>query len=209
MAVIKYKDKEGNYHKVSIGGGSGTDEVYIGSDTPPSGAKVWIDPTGTPSSPSQPSAGVEVIDNLESESTTAALSANQGRVLKEMIGQGGRGAKVYIIPEGVMKATAESPHILTDDEISDITDLLTNMNNSVIKLVDGYENIMSQSASGGFVGEMGVLMANFTYINVESVVTNDNSIGQAMVIHIQIVITNQNGGVWSGWSGGKRTRSLF
>ena len=28
---------------------------------------------------------VEVVDNLESESTTAALSANQGRVLKEMI----------------------------------------------------------------------------------------------------------------------------
>lgn len=57
-------------------------EVYIGSEEPPVGAKVWIDPQGTPSSPS---AGVEVIDNLESDSTTAALSANQGRVLKEMI----------------------------------------------------------------------------------------------------------------------------
>ena len=86
MAVIKYKDNEGNFHKVSIGGGSGTDEVYIGSDEPPVGTKVWIDPTGTPS---QPSAGVEVIDNLESDSTTAALSARQGRVLKEMIEQGG------------------------------------------------------------------------------------------------------------------------
>ena len=82
MAVIKYKDNEGNFHKVSIGGGSGTDEVYIGSDEPPVGTKVWIDPTGTPS---QPSAGVEVIDNLESDSTTAALSANQGRVLKEYV----------------------------------------------------------------------------------------------------------------------------
>lgn len=30
--------------------------------------------------------GTEVVDNLESESTTAALSANQGRVLKERIG---------------------------------------------------------------------------------------------------------------------------
>lgn len=30
--------------------------------------------------------GVEVVDNLESESTTAALSANQGRVLAERIG---------------------------------------------------------------------------------------------------------------------------
>ena len=85
MAVIKYKDNEGNFHKVSIGGGSGTDEVYIGSDEPPVGTKVWIDPTGTPSQPSQPSAGVEVIDNLESDSTTAALSANQGRVLKEYV----------------------------------------------------------------------------------------------------------------------------
>ena len=46
MATIKYKDNEGNFHKVSIGGGSGTDEVYIGSDTPPKGTKVWIDPSG-------------------------------------------------------------------------------------------------------------------------------------------------------------------
>lgn len=61
-------------------------EVYIGSDEPTDdGAKLWIDPTGTPSSPSQPSESVEVVDNLESDSTTAALSANQGRVLKEMI----------------------------------------------------------------------------------------------------------------------------
>ena len=30
--------------------------------------------------------GTEVVDNLESESTSAALSANQGRVLKERIG---------------------------------------------------------------------------------------------------------------------------
>ena len=85
MATIKYKDKEGNFHKVSVGGGSGTDEVYIGSDTPPKGTKVWIDPSGEGGGGSQPSAGVEVIDNLESDKTDAALSANQGRVLKEMI----------------------------------------------------------------------------------------------------------------------------
>ena len=56
MATIKYKDKEGNFHKVSIGGGSGTDEVYIGSDTPPKGTKVWIDPSGEGGG-SQPSGG--------------------------------------------------------------------------------------------------------------------------------------------------------
>ena len=78
---------------MGTGAGSGITEekeVYIGSDTPPKGTKVWIDPQGTPSSPSQPSAGVEVIDNLESDSATAALSANQGRVLKEMIAGGGQ-----------------------------------------------------------------------------------------------------------------------
>lgn len=83
MATLKYKTPEGEWKKVSIGGGGSTEEVYVGSDEPTDeNIKVWIDPTGTPSSPS---AGVEVIDNLESESTTAALSANQGRVLKEYV----------------------------------------------------------------------------------------------------------------------------
>ena len=115
---------------ITIEGGGETEpapeEVYIGSATPPSSAKVWIDPTGTPSQPSQPSAGVEVIDNLESDSTTAALSANQGRVLKEMIenvpsgGGGGNGAKVYIVPEGVMKTTSDNPsYKLSDEEVQD------------------------------------------------------------------------------------------
>lgn len=71
--------------EVGEGGEGSAEEVYIGSEEPPVGTKVWIDPTGTPSQPSQPSAGVEVIDNLESDSTTAALSANQGRVLKEYV----------------------------------------------------------------------------------------------------------------------------
>ena len=102
---------------ITIEGGGETEpapeEVYIGSDEPPVGAKVWIDPTGTPS---QPSAGVEVIDNLESDSTTAALSANQGRVLKEMIAAGG-GAKVYIVPDGVINATENAPYALTNEEM--------------------------------------------------------------------------------------------
>ena len=120
MAVIKYKDNEGNFHKVSIGGGSGTDEVYIGSSEPPVGAKVWIDPTGTPSQPSQPSAGVEVIDNLESDSTTAALSANQGRVLKEMIGNAGGGgggnSDVYFLPSAIYGASMTNPCIFSTEE---------------------------------------------------------------------------------------------
>lgn len=59
MAVIKYKDSEGNFHKVSIGGGNvGTDEVYIGSGTPPNGTKIWIDPT-TQGGGNQPSGGGE------------------------------------------------------------------------------------------------------------------------------------------------------
>lgn len=42
---------------------------------------------------------VEVVDSLDSEDTTAALSANQGRVLKEMIGQtGGGSTNVDIFP---------------------------------------------------------------------------------------------------------------
>ena len=45
--------------------------------------------------------GVTIVDNLDSESTTAALSANQGRVLKEMIEElpsGGGGSDVDIFP---------------------------------------------------------------------------------------------------------------
>ena len=99
--------------KVASGGGGITEEkeVYIGEAAPTDeNVKVWIDPTGTPSSPSQPSAGVEVIDNLESDSTTAALSANQGRVLKEMIVAGGGNAggssgsgEPYFLPLGCIE----------------------------------------------------------------------------------------------------------
>lgn len=56
MATLKYKTPDGEWKKVSIGGGGSTEEVYVGSDTPTDdNVKVWIDPTGTPSSPSQPS----------------------------------------------------------------------------------------------------------------------------------------------------------
>lgn len=57
MATLKYKTPEGEWKKVSIGGGGSTEEVYVGSDAPTDdNVKVWIDPQGTPSQPSQPSA---------------------------------------------------------------------------------------------------------------------------------------------------------
>lgn len=53
MATLKYKTPEGEWKKVSIGGGGSTEEVYVGSDAPTDeNVKVWIDPTGTPSAPS-------------------------------------------------------------------------------------------------------------------------------------------------------------
>lgn len=54
-------DQGGN---IEIEGGGITEEkeVYIGSDTPPEGAKVWIDPTGNPSQPSD-YATKEYVDN--------------------------------------------------------------------------------------------------------------------------------------------------
>lgn len=56
MATLKYKTPEGEWKKVSIGGGGSTEEVYVGSDAPTDeNVKVWIDPQGTPSQPSQPS----------------------------------------------------------------------------------------------------------------------------------------------------------
>ena len=63
MATLKYKDKNGQWQKIAVGGDS-----------------------------------TEVIDSLDSESTTAALSANQGRVLKEMIVQSGGGGGGSIDP---------------------------------------------------------------------------------------------------------------
>lgn len=67
----------------STGGGTGSEEVEI-SDTEPTNPdiKLWVDLTG---SGEDPSGSVEVIDNLNSDSTTAALSANQGRILNNKI----------------------------------------------------------------------------------------------------------------------------
>lgn len=47
--------------------------------------------------------GAEVVDNLESESTTAALSANMGRELKEMIGLSGGNVirHLYVVMDGM------------------------------------------------------------------------------------------------------------
>jgi hypothetical protein len=133
MATLKYKTPEGEWKKVSIGGGGSTEEVYVGSDAPTDeNVKVWIDPTGTPSQPSQPSAGVEVIDNLDSEDTTAALSANQGRVLKEMIeelpsGEGG-GAKIYQLPSGLFDSSFDNLYYFTAEEQQSLVDAIMSAN---------------------------------------------------------------------------------
>lgn len=138
--------------KVAAGGGgiSEETEVYIGEEEPTDdGVKLWIDPTGTPSSPSQPSAGVEVIDSLESESTTAALSANQGRVLKEMIGQGGAsggGSNVFVFPEEVMSDdyTEESPYFFTPEKTAEFLAALENPSSVYV----AYQN------AGGYIASL-------------------------------------------------------
>lgn len=63
MATLKYKTPEGEWKKVSIGGGGSTEEVYVGSDEPTDeNVKVWIDPTGTPSGGGSSSGGGGSID---------------------------------------------------------------------------------------------------------------------------------------------------
>ena len=116
---------------IEIEGGSGgiteEKEVYIGSDEPTDeNVKLWIDTDEEEEGGG--GASVEVIDNLESDSTTAALSANQGRVLKEMIAAGGgnagggvEGARLYVVPQGVLnrKLETEPPYTLTEEEKAD------------------------------------------------------------------------------------------
>lgn len=66
MATLKYKDENGQWQEVAVGGGE----------------------------------GFTIVDNLESDKTDAALSANQGRVLKEMIEElpsGGSSKELYTI----------------------------------------------------------------------------------------------------------------
>lgn len=64
-------------HKDEFTGDSG---VYVGSETPSNeNVKVWIDPSG------EAQTIPNVVDDLTSTDTTAALSANQGRVLKEYV----------------------------------------------------------------------------------------------------------------------------
>ena len=123
MATIKYKDKEGNYHKVSIGGGSGTDEVYIGSDTPPKGTKVWIDPTAESPAPS-----VEIEVDMEMSDTSTNPVAN--KVVKSYVdeavknvpsgGGGGNGAKVYKLPIGLMDSAEDNLYQFSSEEMESL-----------------------------------------------------------------------------------------
>ena len=188
MATIKYKTPEGEWKKVSIGGGGSTEEVYVGSDTPPVGTKVWIDPTGTPSQPSQPSAGVEVIDNLESDSTTAALSANQGRVLKEMIGQGGGGAKIYTIPEGVKNATSSAPYMMSQEEIDDFL-AQGDFSNTIVRFANPAMSSVLMCTESISVNS-GVLTANFT---VSQTLSSNGVATHLGITYYQIQIGVMNG----------------
>ena len=81
MATLKYKTPEGEWKKVSIGGGGSTEEVYVGSDEPTDeNVKVWIDPTGTPS------------------------GGNGGS------SESGGGLNVYCLPVEIMAGTADAPY---------------------------------------------------------------------------------------------------
>lgn len=56
-----------------------------------------------------------VVNNLESESTTAALSANQGRVLKEMVDA--NSARICRLPSGLQNSDKDNYYSLTGEEI--------------------------------------------------------------------------------------------
>lgn len=71
-------------------------EVYIGSDEP-SEAKLWIDPTGTPS---------------------GGNGGNSG-------GESASGLNIFYIPEGVYTATKDSPYLFSPEECSAFLDILT------------------------------------------------------------------------------------
>lgn len=93
-----------------MGTGAGGDiaeevEVYIG-DTEPTedGAKLWINPAEEGGGGG--GAAVEVVDNLESTDTTAALSANQGRVIADELA-----GKQDLLMDGINIKTINGEHI--------------------------------------------------------------------------------------------------
>ena len=95
-------------------------DVYIGTGTPPSSAKVWINPEAESPVPS-----VEIEVDMEMSDTSTNPVAN--KVVKGYVdeavknvpsGGGGSGAKVYVIPEGVMNAPLDG-YMLTDEESAD------------------------------------------------------------------------------------------
>ena len=88
MATIKYKDENGQWQEVAVSGGGSIeiDSAMSESSTNPVQNRVvkkYVDDAISSIPPQEPT--VDVIDNLDSTDTEAALSANQGRVLKEMI----------------------------------------------------------------------------------------------------------------------------
>lgn len=79
--LASLKGDTGEKGEPGIDGIDGDDNVYIGT-TPPidESINIWINPSG------EAGLDIVVVDNLTSTSSTAALSAAQGKVLYDLIG---------------------------------------------------------------------------------------------------------------------------
>lgn len=106
----------------ATGGGTGNNEVDI-SETEPTEdtVELWVD-----LSESDIAGDVQIIDNLESTSTTDALSANQGRVLKG-----------YISDNDAMITTLQEDIISIEDNITNLTTYSTNEIKTAETWIDG------------------------------------------------------------------------
>lgn len=160
MATIRYKDENGQWQEIAVGGTGGGESV-------------------------------EVVDNLESASTTAALSAKQGKVLKEMIEQGGGGeggAKIYTIPEGVKNATSSAPYMMSQEEIDDFL-AQGDFSNTIVRFANPAMSSVLMCPESISVNS-GVLTANFT---VSQTVSSNGVATQLSITYYQIQLGVMNG----------------
>ena len=157
----------------------GTTKVWAGLN---SGSVVELaKKSDIPSIPSVPS----IIDNLTSSSTTAALSANQGRVLKSLIDSAGSGYTQTFHEKYILLETSQTVPISNYDMIYFIfrctygtqhnPSLSMTVNNSVDSF---YLSANSVEISGGDV-----------FINN---ITNSNSINLSDRRDVYMMIVNQN-----------------
>lgn len=136
MATLKYKTPEGEWKKVSIGGGGSTEEVYVGSDEPTDdNVKVWIDPTGTPS------------------------GGNGGGTT------GGGGSNVFVFPEEVLsdEYTANNPYIFSDEKFNELKVALQNPSSVYVAYQFLNGNITSLHGSLSFT-QVGWIASFFTCV---------------------------------------------